>query len=44
MRNIVAPSSRSRFPIKLNCIGFGSASSASYLLKSIAIILQCLLK
>ena len=40
MKNIVAFSSRSRFPVKLNCcIAFGSTSSAYYLLKSIAIIL-----
>ena len=40
MKNIVAFSSRSRFPVKLICcIAFGSTSSAYYLLKSIAIIL-----
>ena len=39
MRNIVTTSDRSRFPVKLICcIVFGSASSASYLLKSIVII------
>ena len=40
MKSIVAPSTRSRFPVKLICcIASGSASSASYLLKSVAIIL-----
>ena len=40
MKNIVAPSARSRFPAKLICcIAFGSALSAYCLLKSIAIIL-----
>ena len=40
MKNIVAPSARSRFPLKLICcIAFGSASNACYLLKCIAIIL-----
>ena len=40
MKNIVAPSARSRFPAKLIfCFAYGSASSACCLLKSIAIIL-----
>ena len=40
MKNIVASSSQSRFPVKLICcIAFGSASSAYYLLKFTAIIL-----
>ena len=40
MKNIVAPSARSRFPVKLICcIAFGSASSYCYLLKSSATIL-----
>ena len=40
MKNIVPFSARSRFPINLICcIAFGSASSACWLLKSVAIIL-----
>ena len=40
VKKIVAPSSRSIFPVKLICyIASGSASSACCLLKSIAIIL-----
>ena len=40
MKNIVAPSARSRFPVKLICcIAFGSASSYCCLLKSSATIL-----
>ena len=40
MKNIVAPAAQSRFPVKLICcIAFGSASSGSCLVKSIAIIL-----
>ena len=40
MKNIVAFLARSRFPVKLICsITFGSASSDSCLLKSIAIVL-----
>ena len=39
-KKIVAHSTRSSFPVKLIfCIAFGSASSASYLPKSIAISL-----
>ena len=38
MKNIVAPSARSRFPVKLiYCIAFVSASSLCCLIKSIAI-------
>ena len=45
MKNIVALSSRSRFPVKLICfLALGSASNAYCLLNSAAIILQCLLK
>ena len=45
MENIIAPSYRSRFPVKLICfLALGSASSAYYLRNSVAIILQCLLK
>ena len=41
MKQIVAPSSRYRFPVKLICyIAFGSASAACCSIKSIAIILQ----
>ena len=39
MKNIVASAARSRFPVKLICFTFGSASSACCLLKSIAIVL-----
>ena len=40
MKNIIAPLSRSRFPVKLiYCIAFGLGSSACCVLKSIAIIL-----
>ena len=40
IKNIIAPLSRYRFPVKLICcIAFGSAPSASCLLKPIAIIL-----
>ena len=40
MQNIIASSSRSRFPVKLICcIALGSASSACCLLKSIVTIL-----
>ena len=40
MKTIIAPLSRSRFPVKLiSCTDFGSASSAYCLLKSITIIL-----
>ena len=39
IKNIVAPSSRIRFPVKLiYCIAFGSVSSACRLLKSTAIM------
>ena len=38
MKNIVAPLSQPRFPVKLICcIAFGSASNACCLLKSIAV-------
>ena len=41
MKNNIAPSSQSRFPVKLICcIAFGSALSACCLRKSIAIILN----
>ena len=40
MKNFVAPSAGSTFPVKLICcIAFGSTSNACYLLKSIAIII-----
>ena len=40
MKNTVAPAAQSKFPVKLICcIAFESASSASCLVKSIAIIL-----
>ena len=40
MNNIIAPSTRSRFPVKLICcMAVGTASGARYLLKSITIIL-----
>ena len=40
MKNIFAPSARSRFSVKLICcIAFGSGSSPYCLLKSVAIIL-----
>ena len=40
MKNIIAPSTRSRFPVELICcIAVGTASGARYLLKSITIIL-----
>ena len=40
LKNIVAPPSWARFPVKLICcLAFGSASHAYCLLKSIAIIL-----
>ena len=39
-KNIVAPATRSKFPVKvICCTTFGSASSAYCLIKSIAIIL-----
>ena len=45
MKNIVTPSIRSRYPVKLICcIAFGSRLSACYLLKSIAINLLFSLK
>ena len=45
MKNIVAPSARSRFPVKLiYCIAFVSASSLCCLIKSIVINLQYLSK
>ena len=47
MKNIVAFTfqPRTRFPVKLTyCAAFGSASSSCCVLKSIAIILQYLLK
>ena len=45
MKNIVCPSARSKFFVKLiYCNAFWSASSACCLLKSIVIILECLLK
>ena len=41
MKNNIAPSSQSRFPVELICcIAFGSGSSACCLFKSIAIILN----
>ena len=43
MRNIVASSAQSRFPVNLiYWIAFGSASNACYLLKIISIILKLL--
>ena len=40
MKNIAAPSARSRFPLKsIYCVAFGSTSSACCLLKSTVIIL-----
>ena len=40
LKNIVAPSAQSKFPVKLICcIAFGLTSSACCLLKSIDIIL-----
>ena len=40
IKNVVAPPSRSKFPvIVICCTTFGSASRACYLIKSIAIIL-----
>ena len=45
MKNIVVFAFQSRFAVKLTrCIAFGLASSACFLLKSIAIILQDLLE
>ena len=45
MKNIVCPSARSKFFVKLiYCNAFGSASSACCLLKYIGIILEFLLK
>ena len=45
MKKIVAPPDKFRFPVKLICcIAFNSASSACYLLKSVAIILCYFLK
>ena len=42
MKNIAAPSSLSRFPVKLtSCIAFGPTSSFRCLIETIAINLKC---
>ena len=45
MKNIVAPSAQSRFPVKLiSCIAYGLVSNAACSLKSIGVILKCSLR